>query len=310
MHAYSIAGTPIVQSKDALFAYADLEEGAFSVDAKGVITNTGAGGSVMGWDTQKQVVDRGEPMWLCQDGDEWPSCSLILLEDERGTIEDEDSDDYGDPEPFPAEALAKATAAYDAWVAKDPEAVPVDSSIRYTIERPEAGWRNAASFTADEKARLRPIAETLAMLDGNAFFGMATDGEGDDVHYEQYLPEAAALAEANGGWADRASFVRGDTPYDENPLGLVMDDDAPGRVDLTAGDLVTVKVTGIEWDMTSGDGDATDAASMADLSALLPADLTVGVPADWAEGDRLTDLLSDHYGFCIRGIASSERIAD
>lgn len=78
----------------------------------------------------------------------------------------------------------------------------------YHVEKPEGGWRDRASFTPEEKAKLRPIAETLAMLDGNAFFGME---HGGGEHYEGYLPEAHALYEANGGdtgWAGEASFAK------------------------------------------------------------------------------------------------------
>ena len=63
-------------------------------------------------------------------------------------------------------------------------------------------------FTDEEKAILRPIAETIAMLDGNAFFTMDTDkGE----WYEQYLPEAWSLFKGNGGldgWAGEASWIK------------------------------------------------------------------------------------------------------
>lgn len=45
-------------------------------------------------------------------------------------------------------------------------------------------------FTAREKTILRPIAETLAILDGNAFWGLSVDQSGEDNWYEQYLPEA------------------------------------------------------------------------------------------------------------------------
>lgn len=76
----------------------------------------------------------------------------------------------------------------------------------YDIPEPKGGWKT--DFTDAEKAKLRPIAETLAMLDGNAFFGMGTSD--DREWYEQYLPEAHAVYEANGGdhgWAGFASFV-------------------------------------------------------------------------------------------------------
>lgn len=83
-------------------------------------------------------------------------------------------------------------------------------SERYAILEPKGGWRNADSFTEEERLKLRPIAETLAMLDGNAFFGM---GDGEHYWADMYLPEASALYEANGGdggWAGEASFVK---PY-------------------------------------------------------------------------------------------------
>lgn len=67
--------------------------------------------------------------------------------------------------------------------------------------KPDNGWKKV--FNKQEKLKLRPMAETLAMLDGNAFFDMPE-------HYEGYLPEAAMLYAANGGddgWAGLASFA-------------------------------------------------------------------------------------------------------
>lgn len=63
-------------------------------------------------------------------------------------------------------------------------------------------------FTKQEKKNLRPIAEVLAMLDGNAFFSMMLARNKD--WYEQYLPEALALFESNGGkkgWAGMVSWL-------------------------------------------------------------------------------------------------------
>lgn len=74
------------------------------------------------------------------------------------------------------------------------------------ILEPKDGWK--LDFSEAEKRKLRPIAETLAMLDGNAFFGMTKAPEPE--WYEAYLPEAHALYEANGGdggWAGEASFA-------------------------------------------------------------------------------------------------------
>jgi hypothetical protein len=49
-------------------------------------------------------------------------------------------------------------------------------------------------FTDDEKEILRPIAETIAMLDGNAFFDQITNRSGKRTEwYEQYLPEAMSF---------------------------------------------------------------------------------------------------------------------
>jgi len=60
------------------------------------------------------------------------------------------------------------------------------------------------------KRVLRPIAEVLAMQDGNAFFGMEIDEQGNDEFVDQYLPGARELFEDNGGmsgWAGKASFA-------------------------------------------------------------------------------------------------------
>lgn len=59
-------------------------------------------------------------------------------------------------------------------------------------------------FTDEEKQKLRPIAETLAILDGNAFFGTLLTNNKE--WYEQYLPEAHYLFEYCGGKNPYASF--------------------------------------------------------------------------------------------------------
>lgn len=79
----------------------------------------------------------------------------------------------------------------------------------YHINVPAGGWKR--DFSDVEKAKLRPIAETLAMLDGNALFG--TDLGNGREWYESYLPEAYVIYERNGGdggWAGEASFAK---PY-------------------------------------------------------------------------------------------------
>ena len=78
--------------------------------------------------------------------------------------------------------------------------------IIYEVDLPETP---RAEFSDEEKLLLRPIAETLAMLDGNAFFSMP--GEYEREWYEQYLSEAWEVWNSNGGlagWAGLTSWGR------------------------------------------------------------------------------------------------------
>lgn len=73
--------------------------------------------------------------------------------------------------------------------------------MSYGIHKPINGWPELCDITEEEKIYLRPIAEVLALLDGNAFFGAYHEDE-DGVtrdHWEQYLPEAKILCDSNGG---------------------------------------------------------------------------------------------------------------
>lgn len=86
-----------------------------------------------------------------------------------------------------------------------------NTNTPYTIHEPESGWKT--EFTDAEKRKFRQMAETLAMLDGNAFFGMGSMNDGSEW-YEQYLPEAHALYIANGGdegWAGESSINKTNT---------------------------------------------------------------------------------------------------
>ena len=87
--------------------------------------------------------------------------------------------------------------------------------IVYEIDLPE---NPRTDFTPEEKALLRPIAETLAMLDGNAFFTAPFEGERE--WYEQYLPEAWELWHSNGGlggWAAETSWAQDHLRRAANP---------------------------------------------------------------------------------------------
>jgi hypothetical protein len=75
-----------------------------------------------------------------------------------------------------------------------------------------------SDFTDEEKYQLRPIAETLAMLDGNAFFGAMIDNGRE--WYEQYLPEAWSLWMSNGGetgWPAGTAWMAEAQLRKENP---------------------------------------------------------------------------------------------
>lgn len=86
-----------------------------------------------------------------------------------------------------------------------------DDSV-YGIHQPRNGWTPLEDITDDERVYLRPIAETLAILDGNAFFILVVDYyDRPRGVWESYLPEAKAIFDANGGLngaAGDASFVK------------------------------------------------------------------------------------------------------
>ena len=98
---------------------------------------------------------------------------------------------------------------------ESPGLEPDPNVLTYYLRVDEYNRRSIDSFSDREKEILRPIAETLAMLDGNAFFGNTFDREGKSHDwYEMYLPEAWALYKGNGGnsegtqgWASEVSWL-------------------------------------------------------------------------------------------------------
>lgn len=73
------------------------------------------------------------------------------------------------------------------------------------------GTTNKVKFTDLQKRQLRPIAEVLAIMDGNGFFGISTNDQGEDDWYEQYLPEAWVIFKSNGpdgGWIQETSWMK------------------------------------------------------------------------------------------------------
>lgn len=88
--------------------------------------------------------------------------------------------------------------------------------MEYSIGCYQEDLRDWESFSEEERDMLRPIAETFAMLDGNAFFG--TELRDGHEWYEQYLPEAYCLFKNNGGmtgWAGEVSWLKG--AHQDNP---------------------------------------------------------------------------------------------
>lgn len=68
--------------------------------------------------------------------------------------------------------------------------------------------RRKKKFTDKEKRLLRPIAEVIAILDGNAFWGLTINQNGQDNWYEQYLLEAWMIYMSNPSVLDGTSWVR------------------------------------------------------------------------------------------------------
>ena len=85
-----------------------------------------------------------------------------------------------------------------------------ESSFSHWLQN-NFGKTRKKKFTSEQKEMLRPLAETMAILDGNAFFGLDVDENGEDRWYEQYLPEAWLVYNAHAGdkgWISQTSWMR------------------------------------------------------------------------------------------------------
>jgi hypothetical protein len=105
--------------------------------------------------------------------------------------------------------------AYVRDAAPDETVLPDSHVVRYENHVP-AHMLNR-TYSDEEKKWLRPICETLAMLQWNAFFGVGLL-DGTDW-YEQWLPEAATIFYGNGGptgWAGEMSWMKDLTHESEN----------------------------------------------------------------------------------------------
>lgn len=85
---------------------------------------------------------------------------------------------------------------------------PEVNVIRYDVHRPDGGWRRI--FTEEYIRIIRPIAETLAMMDKEVV----------SRSWENYLQEADAIYRNNGGdtgWASQCSWIAREKSMMEDP---------------------------------------------------------------------------------------------
>lgn len=290
MYAYSPDRTLIVGTREIATGTAGIVSGTFRIQNDEIeFDNNGQTDDLL--DGQETVHRDGQIVFVDDNEDEWLESQIILLDHEL-TEEELRSD-----EPLVGTSLP----------APDPARNIVGT---YTIMEPKDGCRAADSFTPEEKARLRPIAEVLAMLDGNAFFGATTDDDGEDTWYEQYLPEAHALISTSSGW-QYASFMRGDEPIPAGGIlaGLVKPIEMYGEERIhdfveDSKERQLFRLSGIEWDIDEDDTIEIDGAlGHHTLTPHLPTELIVAVEAGVSGEDiDFCDRLSDRYGYCIKGL--------
>lgn len=267
MFAYSPTGSKIIGTFEQQHGVARGKPGSYERLANGEIDINYTGYTDWYEDSQGTLTRDGETIFLDEDGEEWASSQIVLR-----------TDPLADGEEL------------------SPDEIPTSSGSRlvatYTVHSPEGGLRDLSSFSPAEKAKLRPIAEVFAMLDGNSFFGMTTDENGDDTHYEQYLPEAAALVATTSG-CDLASFMRSKIEYkaaerlpiDATFLNAIEDENEPVHY---------VQVSNIDWDIDPAD-DEEDSDDPA-----LPKEVYMVTSEDPQTFD-LANALSDKFGFCVNG---------
>lgn len=188
MFAYSPNRTKICGILQTTPGTAGIDEESFTLPNPGTVSENyefDGNGTKMAWDDQKDVTRKGERIFVDEAGSEYPESSLVYLEI------DLDDPDFEDIDDETLRLFTESEAAYDAWDARQ-------NGQTYDLPAPPEGWRSITSFSEEEKALLRPIAETIAMLSGAAFFGLTTDDDGSDLLYEDYLPQAAALYASAG----------------------------------------------------------------------------------------------------------------
>jgi hypothetical protein len=292
MFAYAPDGTPIEGTLESQTGTAVAQQGTFKRLADGTIDCEFTGDTEWDDNSQREVERDGETIYVDVGGDEWPASQIVLRETELAEGEELD------PSEIPA--------------------APVDQGgfLRtYTIEFPKDGARTVDSFTPQEKAKLRPIAETLAIMDGNAFFGATRDENGDDTFYEQYLPEAAALVASSSG-ATSASFMRGKDepvgfPFPVDPVEFYEGQRVHDFIEEGFEGRQLFLLSDIKWDASDDDviqvpAEESVTGEAKTLTPHLPTSLVVAVEADFdpeMDEPSFADRLSDRFGFCIFGLS-------
>jgi len=276
MYAYAPDGTKIVSTKETVPGTCDVNDDSYSI-VDGRLDFDHGGGTDMDWDAQKTVEVRGEQMFLDEEEGEWPACALVLVPNEIDPDADEESD-----RALPAEAVAAAEAAYDAWEASAP--------LVLTVPAPADGWPDASTLTDAERALLSPIAATLVLLSGGGAARMAAD----PALVEAMLPQAMALARIDGATIAALANAPAMFPSKDVPLPTLVK--GQEVVDLANGSGVAlVELTDVVWD---DDGAAPD----------LPTSMIAAVGADWDDDNGIVDMLSDTFGFCVSGIGDTTEV--
>lgn len=198
MFAYSPNRTKIVGIHQTTPGTVGIDEESFTLpapDIDGENYEFDGTGTQMAWDDQKDIYKKGQRIFVDEDDGQYPECSLVYLDI------DLDDPDFENVDEETEKLFTNAEAAYDMWEAQE-------EAVSYLLAPTKDGWRDIGSFDEEEKDLLRPIAETIAMLSGNAFFGMKTDSDGNDLLYEDYLPQAAALYASAGQNASLTSIAQ------------------------------------------------------------------------------------------------------
>lgn len=198
MFAYSPNRTKIVGIHQTTPGTVGIDEESFTLPTPGVVSENyefDGEGTKLAWDDQKDIYKKGQRIFVDENDCVYPECSLVYLDI------DLDDPDFEEIDEETEKLFANSEAAYDVWEAQE-------EAVTYILAPTKDGWRDISSFDEEEKDLLRPIAETIAMLSGNAFFGMNTDSDGNDLLYEEYLPHAAALYASAGQNASLTSIAQ------------------------------------------------------------------------------------------------------